>query len=175
MFLRHEGFLGAVGAFMNYKLVEEFPNSNSLVGDLTDNGIIECRVHVSSWTVFNIDNHPLLFIINIIMLYLTNVIVGPITNWKECRGEREKEKGKERWCIYVIVLLSFILYFDQQKLMYIYALGKFTTTTLTWFCRSFKSEKEKQILFYQTYIIFLVKLKGNSKVLFFYQYKIYFF
>ncbi|CAI9300102.1 unnamed protein product [Lactuca saligna] len=48
MFLRHEGFLGAVGAFMNYKLVEEFPNSNSLVGDLTDNGIIECRVHVSS-------------------------------------------------------------------------------------------------------------------------------
>lgn len=103
MFLRHEGFLGAVGAFMNYKLVEEFPNSNSLVGDLTDNGIIECRVHVSSWTVFNIDNHPLLFIINIIMLYLTSVIVGPITNWKECRGE----KGKERWCSYVIVLLSF--------------------------------------------------------------------
>ncbi|KAI3779407.1 hypothetical protein L2E82_09124 [Cichorium intybus] len=48
MFLRHEGFLGALGAFMNYKLVEEFTNSNPPVGDLNDNGIIECCVQVSS-------------------------------------------------------------------------------------------------------------------------------
>ncbi|KVI05657.1 Type II pantothenate kinase [Cynara cardunculus var. scolymus] len=53
MFLRHEGFLGALGAFMNYQLVEEFPdtihlagekNRNPLVGDLNDNGVIECCV-----------------------------------------------------------------------------------------------------------------------------------
>ncbi|KAI3733488.1 hypothetical protein L6452_12931 [Arctium lappa] len=57
MFLRHEGFLGALGAFMNYQLVEEFPDSirlmgektrDPLVGDLTDNGVIECCVQASN-------------------------------------------------------------------------------------------------------------------------------
>lgn len=57
MFLRHEGFLGALGAFMNYQLVEEFPNSVRLMGekasklhvlDLNDNGIIECCVQATS-------------------------------------------------------------------------------------------------------------------------------
>ncbi|KAD2393760.1 hypothetical protein E3N88_40737 [Mikania micrantha] len=33
MFLRHEGFLGALGAFMNYQLVEEFPYPSHLPGD----------------------------------------------------------------------------------------------------------------------------------------------
>lgn len=53
MFLRHEGFLGALGAFMNYQLVEEFPNlmgeknSNPIMEELTDNGIIECYVQPS--------------------------------------------------------------------------------------------------------------------------------
>ncbi|KAI3816789.1 hypothetical protein L1987_16494 [Smallanthus sonchifolius] len=51
MFLRHEGFLGALGAFTNYQLVEEFPCTASLTGDnsqnplfedLNDNGTIEC-------------------------------------------------------------------------------------------------------------------------------------
>ncbi|KAI3696499.1 hypothetical protein L1987_79517 [Smallanthus sonchifolius] len=53
MFLRHEGFLGALGAFTNYQRVEEFPctasltgddNQNPLVEDLNDNGTIECCV-----------------------------------------------------------------------------------------------------------------------------------
>ncbi|XP_076893041.1 pantothenate kinase 1-like [Bidens hawaiensis] len=54
MFLRHEGFLGALGAFTNYQLVEESPstteddNRNLLVEDLNDNGIIECRVRASN-------------------------------------------------------------------------------------------------------------------------------
>nr|XP_043613824.1 pantothenate kinase 1 [Erigeron canadensis] len=57
MFLRHEGFLGALGAFMNYEAVEGFPNSvcpirektsNPFVGDLNDNGIIECCVQATS-------------------------------------------------------------------------------------------------------------------------------
>ncbi|KAI7753992.1 hypothetical protein M8C21_015557 [Ambrosia artemisiifolia] len=54
MFLRHEGFLGALGAFMNYQLVEEFPcgardnNQNPLVEDLKDNGIIECCLRASN-------------------------------------------------------------------------------------------------------------------------------
>ncbi|KAD1852820.1 hypothetical protein E3N88_42208 [Mikania micrantha] len=56
MFLRHEGFLGALGAFMNYQLVEEFPYPSHLPGDdhkkpdknLNDNGIIECHVRVSN-------------------------------------------------------------------------------------------------------------------------------
>ncbi|KAJ9554312.1 hypothetical protein OSB04_018357 [Centaurea solstitialis] len=57
MFLRHEGFLGALGAFTNYQVVEEFPDSIRLVGektrdpldgDLTDNGVIECCVQASN-------------------------------------------------------------------------------------------------------------------------------
>ena len=55
MFLRHEGFLGAMGAFMNYQLVQDDSvrlvgdkNSNPLVEDLNDNGIIECCVQASS-------------------------------------------------------------------------------------------------------------------------------
>ncbi|PWA90063.1 pantothenate kinase 1 [Artemisia annua] len=55
MFLRHEGFLGALGAFMNYQLVQDDSvrlvgdkNSNPLVEDLNDNGIIECCVQASS-------------------------------------------------------------------------------------------------------------------------------
>ncbi|KAJ0678479.1 putative pantothenate kinase [Helianthus annuus] len=55
MFLRHEGFLGALGAFTNYQLVEEFPctdaghyNRNPLVEDLNDNGIIECCLRASN-------------------------------------------------------------------------------------------------------------------------------
>ncbi|XP_071690984.1 pantothenate kinase 1 [Rutidosis leptorrhynchoides] len=57
MFLRHEGFLGALGAFMNYQLVEEFPKSVRLMGekncdphveDLNDNGTIECCVQATS-------------------------------------------------------------------------------------------------------------------------------
>ncbi|KAK2977505.1 hypothetical protein RJ640_016133, partial [Escallonia rubra] len=62
MFLRHEGFLGAMGAFMSYpnngldhlmskQLVEQLPKSaccpkhearSPLLGDLTENGSIEC-------------------------------------------------------------------------------------------------------------------------------------
>ncbi|KAL8224569.1 hypothetical protein R6Q57_020044 [Mikania cordata] len=56
MFLRHEGFIGALGAFMNYQLVEEFPCPARLTEDdlqkldknLNDNEIIECRVRVSN-------------------------------------------------------------------------------------------------------------------------------
>ncbi|KAK9060242.1 hypothetical protein SSX86_020946 [Deinandra increscens subsp. villosa] len=57
MYMRHEGFLGALGAFMNYQLVEESPhavrltgnnNQNLLVEDLNDNGIIECRVRANN-------------------------------------------------------------------------------------------------------------------------------
>lgn len=66
MFLRHEGFLGALGAFMSYEkhglddlkvhhLTQKFPMS-SLVGDkicsplngeLNDNESIECSVYAS--------------------------------------------------------------------------------------------------------------------------------
>ncbi|XP_009621068.1 pantothenate kinase 1 [Nicotiana tabacum] len=67
MFLRHEGFLGALGAFMNYKdgnadlmplqLVEQTPKSSSCIVDRIHNstrvhenesGAIDCRLRVSS-------------------------------------------------------------------------------------------------------------------------------
>lgn len=69
MFLRHEGFLGALGAFMSYKkdgladlmarhLAEQLPvkpsrctsdeNSSSILQDVNDNGSIECTVQFSS-------------------------------------------------------------------------------------------------------------------------------
>ncbi|KAK3041803.1 hypothetical protein RJ639_000319 [Escallonia herrerae] len=66
MFLRHEGFLGAMGAFMSYpnngldhlmskQLVEQLPKRaccpkhearSPLLGDLTENGSIECSVQL---------------------------------------------------------------------------------------------------------------------------------
>lgn len=67
MFLRHEGFLGALGAFMNYKdgnadlmplqLVEQTPKSSSCIVDRIHNstrvhenesGALDCRLRVSS-------------------------------------------------------------------------------------------------------------------------------
>ncbi|KAL2519536.1 Pantothenate kinase 2 [Abeliophyllum distichum] len=67
MFLRHEGFLGALGAFMSYEkndpadeashqLVKQFPNSSYCIEDrvqssdstyASDNGCIECRLQVA--------------------------------------------------------------------------------------------------------------------------------
>lgn len=62
MFLRHEGFLGALGAFVSYddkqglsdimthQLVEKFPLgtgdriTNPVLGEFNDNGNVECSI-----------------------------------------------------------------------------------------------------------------------------------
>ncbi|KAH6826775.1 pantothenate kinase 2 [Perilla frutescens var. hirtella] len=57
LFLRHEGFLGALGAFMNYEkngftdighqfMQQPSANKSSTHSDVQDNGCIECRVEV---------------------------------------------------------------------------------------------------------------------------------